>query len=96
MNFDKILIQIVKDIIKALSIFITQIFSVVTFYQVLFSHLMTDVTFKHIIVVFAILFSIVFCAKALILANDLIIRCKQLGCKNGQKTDDFRENENKK
>lgn len=78
MEIDKDISQIVKDIIKALSIFITQIFSIVTFYQILFSNYMTDATFKHIIIIFAILFSLVFIIKTAILVFELVVKIKQL------------------
>ena len=41
MKIDQILNQTIKDIVKAVSIYITQIFSVVTFYQILFSNYMS-------------------------------------------------------
>ena len=81
MKIDQILNQTIKDIVKAVSIYITQIFSVVTFYQILFSNYMNDKSYKHIIIMFALFFTIVFLAKTALHINELIVRLKEL--KNG-------------
>lgn len=81
MKIDQILNQTIKDIVKAISIYITQIFSVVTFYQILFSNYMSDKSYKHIIIMFALFFTIVFLAKTALHINELIVRLKEL--KNG-------------
>lgn len=92
MKIDKTLNQIIKDIIKALSIFITQIFSVVTFHQILFSNYMSDSPFKHIIIIFVLLFIVVFVLKTLILINELILRLSEIKDENSKKHHNLRQN----
>jgi len=77
-NIDKDLNQIIKDIVKALSIFVTQTFSVVTFYQILLSSYFSDDPYRHIVVIFAIFFTIVFICKILLHINELVLRIKAL------------------
>lgn len=81
MKIDQQLNQIIKDLVKAVSIYITQIFSVVTFYNILFSNYFSDQNFKHIIVLFAILFTLVFLGKSFLHINELINRLKQINQK---------------
>lgn len=92
MKIDKIINQIIKDIIKALSIFITQIFSVVTFHQILFSNYLSDSPFKHIIVIFVLLFIVVFVLKTLVLVNDLILRLNEIKDEKSTKHHNLRQN----
>ena len=75
-NIDKNVNQIIKDIVKAVSIFITQTFSAVTFHQILFSSYFTDKSYRHITIIFVILFSLVFIGKIFLLINELILAIK--------------------
>lgn len=78
MKIDQQLNQIIKDLVKAVSIYITQIFSVVTFYNILFANYFSDQNFKHIIVLFAIFFTAVFLGKSFLHVNELIVRIKEI------------------
>lgn len=95
MKIDEILNQIIKDIVKAISIFITQIFSVVTFYQILFSNYNDDSSYKHIIVTFAIFFTLVFLLKTALHINELIVRLKTLKNEKFRQMDNFIQNSKK-
>ncbi len=75
-NIDKNVNQIIKDIVKAVSIFITQTFSAVTFHQILFSSYYSDKTYRHITILFVILFFLVFAGKMFLLINELINQLK--------------------
>ena len=75
-NIDKNINQILKDIVKAVSIFITQTFSAVTFHQILFSSYFSDKSFKHITIIFIMLFVIVFAVKMFLLINELVLAIK--------------------
>lgn len=90
MKIDQTVNQIIKDIVKAVSIYITQIFSVVTFYQILFSNYLSDKSYRHIIILFAIFFSIVFLSKTALHVNELFVRLKEL------KTDGLKQNNKNK
>lgn len=92
MRIDETLNQIIKDLVKAVSIFITQIFSVVTFYQILFSNYNDDSSYRHIIVIFAISFTIVFLFKTTLHVNELIVRIKDLKNEKFRKMDDLIQN----
>ena len=92
MRIDETLNQIIKDLVKAVSIFITQIFSVVTFYQILFSNYSDDSSYKHIIVIFAISFTIVFLSKTTLHVNELIVWIKDLKNEKFRKMDDLIQN----
>ena len=76
-KIDKQINQIIKDIVKAVSIFITQTFSAVTFHQILFSSYFSDKSYRHITIIFVILFMIVFAGKMFLLINELILTIKQ-------------------
>ena len=71
-QIDKDLNQIIKDIVKAVSIFITQTFSAVTFHQILFSSYYSDKSYRHITILFVILFGLVFACKMFLLINELV------------------------
>ena len=63
---------VLKDIVKASSIFITQIFSVVNFHQILYSSYFSSKPYGSITIIFAILFSIVYISKIFFLITELI------------------------
>lgn len=92
LKIDKMLNQIIKDIIKALSIFVSQVFSVVTFYQILFSTYLSNSSFKHIIVIFVILFTLVFLVKTLFLINEFFMRIDEIKDENKTNSDKNQEN----
>ena len=75
-NIDKNVNQILKDIVKAVSIFITQTFSAVTFHQILFSSYFTDRSYRHITIIFLVLFLLVFAVKMFLLINELVMATK--------------------
>ena len=75
-NIDKNVNQILKDIVKAVSIFITQTFSAVTFHQILFSSYFTDRSYRHITIIFVVLFLLVFAVKMFLLLNELVLAIK--------------------
>lgn len=83
-NIDKNLNQIIKDIVKAISIFITQTFSAVTFHQILFSSYFSDKTYRHITIIFIILFLIVFIGKIFLLVNELVLAVRQKSVKSNK------------
>lgn len=91
-KIDKTLNQIIKDIIKALSIFVSQVFSIVTFYQILFSTYLSNSSFKHIIVIFVVLFTLVFIAKTLFLINEFFMRIDEIKTENKTNSDKNQEN----
>lgn len=64
--------QIFKDIVKATSIFITQIFSVVNFHKILYSSYFTSKPYNASTTIFAILFSSLYFAKMFFLIKDLV------------------------
>ena len=64
--------NILKDIVKATSILITQLFSVVNFYQILYSNYFSSGPFLASTVIFSILFILIYVAKMYFLIKELI------------------------
>ena len=64
--------NIYKDIIKATSILITQIFSVINFHQILYSTYFSSGPFVASTIIFSILFILIYASKMFFLIKELI------------------------